>query len=212
MHLVSRAWSRSGLLQATPRGPCALPKRHQERPPPWPWVPGRLSPLLVLPRQKLKPHMQRPAVCPRLTTLPPRAEQTLGKAWAQAVAQLGRLLLPVTHTATSRPPQDVHICTTFHVGKCGQLSNSAKEQCRQRPLFSPPLETTSVRPSLHSTGLYSGLLLLLTWVFRKMKNAHRTQTLELLQISLSDQQAICVYILGFLVGGPSAGCLWRWLF
>lgn len=71
MHLVSRAWSRSGLLQATPRGPCALPKRHQERPPPWPWVPGRLSPLLVLPRQKLKPHMQRPAVCPRLTTLPP---------------------------------------------------------------------------------------------------------------------------------------------
>lgn len=70
MYLVSRARSRPGLLHTTPRGPCALPKRHQERPPPWPWVPGRLSPLLVLPRQKLKPHMQRSAVCPRLTTLP----------------------------------------------------------------------------------------------------------------------------------------------
>lgn len=157
------------------------------------------------------PHAEASGV-PTTNNLAPRAEQTLGKAWAQAAAQLGRLLLPVTHTATSRPPQDVHICTTFHVGKCGQLSNSAKEQCRQRPLFSPPLETTSVRPSLHSTGLYSGLLLPLTWVFRKMKTAHRTQTLELLQISLSDQQAICVYILGFLVGGPSAGCLWRWRF
>lgn len=75
--------------------------------------------------------------------LAPRAEQTLGKAWAQAAAQLGRLLLPVTHTATSRPPQDVHICTTFHVGKRGQLSLSAKSSADKglcsHPLWKRPL-------------------------------------------------------------------------
>lgn len=124
MHLVSQARSRPRLFQAHTTSAVCPPQAPPGTPTSMAVGPRKAESLAGLTQAETEaPHAEVSGV-PTTNSLAPRVEQTLGKAWAPAATQLGRLLLPVTHIATSRPPQDVHICTTFHVGKRGQLSHS----------------------------------------------------------------------------------------